>query len=87
MATRSGATNVTRGWLLALALPILGGCTTVKFVMKNPYTAEVWTVYEHTFGSDTIVYCPPIENATCMEATFTSSKPGILSHASNNSDE
>ena len=70
----------------ALALPALcAGCTSVKFVMKNPYTAEVWTVYEHTFGSDTIIYCPPIENATCMEATFADSAAATSSATNNNS--
>lgn len=71
--------------LIALFGGLLGGCTSVKFVLKNPYTAEVWTVYEHTFGSDTIIYCPPIENATCMEATFADSAAATSSSTNNNS--
>jgi hypothetical protein len=55
---------------LAAACALAGGCTTVKFVQKNHYTGEVWTVYQHTMGSDTITYCPPYEGAACREAVF-----------------
>lgn len=73
--------------LIALFGGLLGGCTSVKFVLKNPYTAEVWTVYEHTFGSDTIVYCPPVENAACTEASFSDPNAPKPTAASNNDDE
>lgn len=76
------------GLFALLAVCGLGGCTSVKFVLKNPYTAEVWTVYEHTFGSDTIVYCPPVENAACTEATFSDpNAPKPSTAAPNNDDE
>ncbi len=57
-----------------LCLAPFMGCGTVKFVQKNPYTGEIWTVYQH-LGSDTITYCPPIEGVNCMEAELISGPP------------
>lgn len=65
---------------LALLVPLAGlllgaGCTSVKFVQKNPYTGEIWTVYQHTASSDTITYCPPYDGAACKEATLVDGPP------------
>lgn len=61
---------ITRTGLLALLVGLGAGCTTVKFIQKNPYTGETWTVYQHSIGSDTITYCPPYNNAPCREVEF-----------------
>lgn len=66
-----GAVPVVLGLLLAA----LGGCTTVKFTQKNPWTGEIWTVYSNTLGGDSVTYCPPPEQGACREAVFTDGPP------------
>jgi hypothetical protein len=63
------------GMALCLFLSVLPGCSTVKFVQRNPYTGEIWTVYEHGIGPDTVTYCPPNDGSNCMEAQFIDSMP------------
>jgi hypothetical protein len=61
--------------MLALLCGTALGCTSVKFVQKNPYTGEVWTVYSHVMGADTITYCPPQEGGACREAVMVDGPP------------
>lgn len=53
------------------------GCTQVKFVQKNPYTGEIWTVYSHALGSDTVTYCPPTEGVQCTDAEILDAPPPV----------
>ena len=62
--------GIATAGLLAVLMGLGAGCTTVKFIQKNPYTGETWTVYQNVIGSDTITYCPPHANAPCREVTF-----------------
>jgi hypothetical protein len=63
--------------LLTLVLLVLAcqACSTVKFVVKNPWTGEVWTVYKNPFGSDTLTYCSPVEGSVCVQAEIVDSPP------------
>lgn len=67
--------NIVTTALLALLCGTALGCTSVKFVQKNPYTGEVWTVYTHALGSDSITYCPPQEGGACREAVMIDGPP------------
>ena len=65
------------GWLAAVATLLLG-CTHVKFSQQNPQTGEVWTVHEHTFGSDTVSYCPsPATGGSCRRARMLDNPPAV----------
>jgi hypothetical protein len=66
--------DIVRPLLAAAFFTVLSGCTTVKFVQKNPYTGEIWTVYSH-LGSDSLTYCSPIEGQGCLEAEFDDGPP------------
>lgn len=68
---RIAMTSIVGGLLFVL----LPGCASVKFVQRNPLTGEIWTVYEHSLGPDTITYCAPGEAAGCMEAQMVDSPP------------
>jgi hypothetical protein len=60
------------------AASLLVGCTHVKFSQQNPQTGEVWTVHEHTFGSDTVSYCPaPVTGGSCRRARMLDDPPAV----------
>ncbi len=65
--------------LAALAVAVLAtGCTNVKFSRQNPQTGESWTVYSHTFSSDSVSYCPPTQlGGTCRRARMLSAPPAV----------
>jgi hypothetical protein len=76
-ATKSRTDWGIRATLL-VALGALVGCTNVKFSMQNPQTGEVWTVNEHTFGSDTVSYCPPPQTGgPCRRARMLDGPPAV----------
>lgn len=61
-----------------LCFSLLPGCASVKFVQRNPATGELWTVYQHPLGSDTITYCPATVGASCTEAQLVDApSPGL----------
>lgn len=77
-ATTSRTERVLRGTLLAAVLGALAACTNVKLSIQNPQTGEVWTVNEHTFGSDTVSYCPPPQSgAPCRRARMLDGPPAV----------
>lgn len=84
-ATTSRTERVIRGTLLAAALCALASCTNVKLSIQNPQTGEVWTVNEHTFGSDTVSYCPPPQTgAPCRRARMLDGPPAVSPAAAPN---
>lgn len=69
---------------LPLAAAVIGlslgglGCTNVKGTLQNPQTGEVWTVHEHTVGSDTVSYCPPPHiGGPCRRARMIDGPPPV----------
>ena len=65
--------------LLLFALTLAPACTHVRGARRNPQSGETWTVYKHTFESDTVSYCaPPQWGGACFEARQVSRAPTVM---------
>ena len=58
---------------------LLRACTNIRTSGRNAQTGEIWTVYSHTFSSDTVgCSAPPCWGGARREARMLSRPPAVL---------